>query len=199
MKRFFCLIICAFSLLLPLCLVASAEEVETVPTEPEQVTTAPEVEQTAPEQTEEDAVPWSTFVSNALGEYAGEILSALAFAGSGVLIFLFKKGLLPTVSKMLASLGDKSKDAADAAKKALETASEVAKNTSATVEEMNAKLEEFEKNNGNKIDSYKAVIAMQTEMIGSLLLNLRLTPDQRGAVENTMADIKKAMEGGDAR
>lgn len=188
-KTIFALLI-ALLVCFSLCLSASAEEAPAV--DPGTDIT------TETDTTTETDVPWSTFVSDMLGEYAGEILSALAFAGSGILIFLFKKGLLPTISKALVTLGDKSSDAADAAKKALDTAADVAKKTAETVDDMNVKMQAFEKDNANKIDSYKQVLTLQTDMIGTLLLNLRLTPDQRGAVEKTMEDIKKAMEGGDA-
>lgn len=188
-KNIFALLI-AILVCFSLCLSASAEEEPTI--DPETDIT------TETDATTETDVPWSTFVSDMLGEYAGEILSALAFAGSGILIFLFKKGLLPTISKALVTLGDKSSDAADAAKKALDTSADVAKKTAETVDDMNVKMQAFEKDNANKIDSYKQVLTLQTDMIGTLLLNLRLTPDQRGAVEKTMEDIKKAMEGGDA-
>ena len=190
-KTIFALLI-AILVCFSLCLSASAEEAPAVDPAEDAATNAAENTETVSD------VPWSTFVSDMLGEYAGEILSALAFAGSGILIFLFKKGLLPTISKALVTLGDKSSDAADAAKKALDTAADVAKKTAETVDDMNVKMQAFEKDNANKIDSYKQVLTLQTDMIGTLLLNLRLTPDQRGAVEKTMEDIKKAMEGGDA-
>lgn len=186
MKKTVLILVFSIILCLSLCFASSAEEAPATDTTTESETVS------------EENVPWSTFVADMLGDHAGEILSALAFAGSGILIFLFKKGLLPTISKSLVALGDRSSDAADAAKKALETAADVASKTAATVDDMNAKLEGFEADSSSKIESYKQILSLQTDMIGTLLLNLRLTPDQRGDVEKTMAEIKKAMEGGDA-
>lgn len=181
MKKIVLLFALCLVLSLSLTVFASAEEAGAVADVP--ATETPE----APAE----EVPLSTFVTDFIGENAAEILSAVSVVVSAVIIFLFKKGLLPTVSALFGKIGDKTEEVSSAATKAAETAKDISDKAQKAIDEMSEKFAAYEGKSEKKLELYGEIIAIQTQMIGSLMLNLRLSPDQRAAVESAMQEIVK--------
>lgn len=159
--------------------------------------TAPSTE-SAP-VSDETSEPFSTYISGLIGEYAAEILSALSAVGALIVGILFKKGLLPVVSNSLTKIGDGTAKVAEETSKALAAAEGVARETASSVKELEDKLKEIEAENSDKMAVFRETLCLQTEMLGTLMLNLRLSPDQRAEVEKIMFAVKNNNgEGGGA-
>lgn len=186
MKKIVLLFAICLVLSLSITVFASAEEAGAVAGAP--VTETPGTETT---EAPAEEVPLSTFVSDFIGENAAEILSAVSVVVSAVIVFLFKKGLLPTVSALFGKIGDKTEEVSSAATKAAETAKDISEKAQKAIDEMSEKFAEYEGKSDKKLELYGEIISIQTQMIGNLMLNLRLSPDQRAAVESAMQEIAK--------
>lgn len=186
MKKIVLIFTLCLVLSLSITVFASAEEAGAV-------AGAPVTENTVTETPEAPAeeVPLSTFVSDFIGDNAAEILSAVSVVVSAVIVFLFKKGLLPTVSALFGKIGDKTEEVSSAATKAAETAKDISDKAQKAIDDMSEKFAAYEGKSEKKLELYGEIIAIQTQMIGSLMLNLRLSPDQRAAVESAMQEIAK--------
>lgn len=159
---------------------------------------APNPDQSA--DAEEDATATvSEAVAVWLGDYAAEILSAAGLIISGIIAMLFKKGLLPYVASALKSVGEKTKEVAEKSKEGMEIAASKVNEMSESCLRMADELSAMEAKINAANDKNAAIMAACVEMIGTLLLNLKLTVDQRAIVENALTEIKAKMEGGEGK
>lgn len=187
---------------------AAAEEVADVPPVVEDAEgvedAAPETVPTpAPEEIPEDGaedveLTTSEIIAEWLENYAAEILSAASVILGGVIALLFKKGLLPFVSKALASIADKSKELTEKSEAGMAIAAAKVDEMRENCARMASDISKLETRIKESADQNAAILTASVEMIGTLLLNLKLTVDQRAAVENAMAGIKAKIDNGEA-
>lgn len=164
---------------------------------------APGAETPAPEEIPEDGaddveMTTSELLAEWLGDYAAEILSAASVIVGGIVALLFKKGLLPFVSKALSAVADSSKKLSDQNAAGLAEYGIKVEDVRLNCEKMASKVDQLEAQLSASADKNAAVLKCTTEMIGTLLLNLKLTVDQRALVEDAMAEVKAKLGGGDA-
>ena len=153
----------------------------------------------APEDSAEGVeMTTSELLAEWLGDYAAEILSAASVIVGGLVAILFKKGLLPFVSKALSAVADSSKKLSDQNAAGLAEYGIKVEDVRLNCEKMASKVDQLEAQLSASTDKNAAVLKCTTEMIGTLLLNLKLTVDQRALVEDAMAEVKAKLGGGDA-
>ena len=172
---------------------------ETVPTPAPE---APDAETPAPapeDGAEADEMTTSELLAEWLGDYAAEILSAASVIVGGIVALLFKKGLLPFVSKALSAVADSSKKLSDQNAAGLAEYGIKVEDVRLNCEKMASKVDQLEAQLIASTDKNAAVLKCTTEMIGTLLLNLKLTVDQRALVEDAMAEVKAKLGGGEER
>ena len=151
----------------------------------------------APNEQEGENLTVSELLAQWLEEYAAEILSAASVIVGGIVALLFKKGLLPFVSKALSAVADSSKKLSDQNAAGLAEYGIKVEDVRLNCEKMASKVDQLEAQLSASTDKNAAVLKCTTEMIGTLLLNLKLTVDQRAAVENAMAEVKAKLGGGE--
>lgn len=218
MKKLACIFAAAFiSLSLLFCLPAQAEEIadppasdsveETPDSTPETPAELPESgditadDQTtspSPEASEEAEATFSELLAEWLSEYAAEILSAASVIVGGVIAVLFKKGFLPFVAKALSGIAESSKALADKSEAGMLESSLKVEEMRENCAKMADEIKALEQKLTASTDTNAEVLRCTTEMIGTLLLNLKLSVDQRAIVENAMAAVK-AKTGGDCK
>ena len=104
MKKYIIAII-AVILLLCLCTYTVYAE-EPLTTEGEIVEQTSSVDTAAEDELAAEKVPFSEQIIEYIKPYLAEIVSALTFLGTIILAFLYKKGLLPTISAVFAKICD---------------------------------------------------------------------------------------------
>lgn len=173
---------------------------DTTAESPENGGNSAESESTAPAPNEQEGedLTVSELLAQWLEEYAAEILSAASVIVGGIVALLFKKGLLPFVSKALSAVADSSKKLSDQNAAGLAEYGIKVEDVRLNCEKMASKVDQLEAQLSASTDKNAAVLKCTTEMIGTLLLNLKLTVDQRALVEDAMAEVKAKLGGGDA-
>lgn len=136
-------------------------------------------------------------------EYSGEILSALAFVGSLIIAFTYKKGLLPLIKSALGALGSvvsalreqtensisKSSDAIDYLRERLISTEELIESLTLNVAELSEKLK-------SKAESEKAderariIIESQVDMLGEIFMTSSLPQYAKDRVGEKLATMK---------
>ena len=168
------------------------------PEAPGAETPAPAPEEIPEDGAEADEMTTSELLAEWLSDYAAEILSAASVIVGGIVALLFKKGLLPFVSKALSAVADSSKKLSDQNAAGLAEYGIKVEDVRLNCEKMASKVDQLEAKLSASADKNAAVLKCTTEMIGTLLLNLKLTVDQRALVEDAMAEVKAKLGGGDA-
>lgn len=100
--RFFIAFILILSLCLALCLFVSAEEAEENAPEPQIAVS----EENGASETVEETQGFASVVWDWVSEHLPEIFSGAGVVGVGVLLFLWKKGLLPIVDRVLKKIAE---------------------------------------------------------------------------------------------
>ena len=138
--------------------------------------------------------------------YADEILSALAFVGSLLIAFAYKRGLLPIIkgalsnmSQATARLKDEAKAATDKAAEALEKATEklsVAENMlkimTDRLDELNAKLD-LARENEERYGEMKLILSSQIDMLYEIFISSSLPAYQKEAIGERISEMKKQL------
>lgn len=153
----------------------------------------------APNEQEGEDLTVSELLAQWLEEYAAEILSAASVIIGGIVALLFKKGLLPFVSKALNAVSEGTKKLSEQNAAGLAASGIKVEEMRETCEKMASKVDQLEAQLSAATDKNAAVLKCTTEMIGTLLLNLKLTVDQRASVEDAMAEVKAKLGGGEDR
>ena len=146
-----------------------------------------------------------------VSEYATEILCAMTFAGSLILAFAYKKGLLPIVKGSLLSIGNavsKVKDSVgesaekgvklgESIEKGLENTKTVLDGLVKKISELDTALEERlsdESERAHEAEVLRLVLLSQIEMLRDIFMSAALPQYQKDAVGERIAKMKGALE-----
>ena len=147
-------------------------------------------------------------------EYATEILCALTFAGSLVLAFAYKKGLLPLIKGSLVTIGNAvskiNDDTSESAEKGTELEKNISNSLAAAKETVNAlteriseldcdvkkKLEDEDKQS-RTCQELRAVMDAQIDMLYGIFMCAALPQYQKDAIGERVAKMKEAIKGND--
>lgn len=161
---------------------AAAEEPEATPTtetatvtEPAPTTEAPPVTDTE----DEPAPAWTTAVGDWIAENAPQILSGGTIALSAVLLWLFKKGLLPAVVRSLTGIKGLMTDYAGKADGALSNIGKLSGELAERFNDLSAKLEAQVKQSAAAAEMANTVIRSQADMLYELMMRCNLPAGEK--------------------
>lgn len=139
-------------------------------------------------------------------KHSDKILSALSFVASLVIVFAYKKGLLPILKGALSKLSDtvsglreSCKEANEGARTALSSAEEKLALAEKAVCELTEKLTSIEaeleasKGIGKSISKVEAVISSQVDMLYEIFMTSSLPLYQKEAVGEKISEMKKSL------
>ena len=146
-----------------------------------------------------------------VSEYATEILCAMTFAGSIILAFAYKKGLLPIVKGSLLSIGnavstvkdsvgesaEKGVKLGESIEKGLENTKTVLDGLVKKISELDTALEERlsdESERAHEAEVLRLVLLSQIEMLRDIFMSAALPQYQKDAVGERIAKMKGALE-----
>lgn len=140
----------------------------------------------------------------AVGESSAEILSVLAFVGSLIVAFAYKKGLLPTVKNGIGAIGNavvQLKDATDGYSKhqdelisrlseRLDAAEEILVGFAGTIDEVIKKTEDGSDAAEDRANM-KALMSAQIDMLYDIFMTSSLPQYQKDAVSQRIREMKE--------
>lgn len=143
----------------------------------------------------------------AVGEFSGEIASALAFIGSLIVAFAYKRGLMPTVKSGIGAIGgavSQLKDSTESYSKhqdellaefteRLTRAEEVLEKFGNAIEEIAEKTEDG-KHAAEDRANMKALMAAQIDMLYDIFMTSSLPQYQKDAVNKRIQEMKEVTE-----
>ena len=146
-----------------------------------------------------------------VGEYATEILCAMTFAGSLILAFAYKKGLMPIVRGSLLSIGnavtkvkesvgesaEKGNKLGESIEKGLENTKNVLDGLVEKISELDTALEERlsnESERAHESEVLRLVLLSQIDMLRDIFMSAALPQYQKDAVGERIAKMKGALE-----
>ena len=173
-----------------------------------------ELDSVVEEETTVESAPVEDTESNvfeelyaAVGEFSGEIASALAFIGSLIVAFAYKRGLMPTVKSGIGAIGG----AVNQLKDSTESYSKHQDELLAEFTERLARAEEMLEKFGNAIEkiaektedgkhaaedraNMKALMAAQIDMLYDIFMTSSLPQYQKDAVNKRIQGMKEVTE-----
>ncbi len=180
---------------------ASATEVKTQADTSENSSNAYESEQPSTENTN----PFAEVYKYAC-THADDIFSVLAFIGSLVLAFAYKKGLMPTLSSALGNLRTSVKTISDTAEKTLAENENAYADFKANMEligkgldtlcisvaELNKRLCESEKQ-ADEAKAMKTIMSAQVDMLYNIFMSSSLPQYSKDAVGERISEMRAAL------
>lgn len=170
---------------------------------------APIIEDAIENETVYEARDASIFddIYGAVMENADKILSALAFCGTVIVGFAYKKGLLPLLGKAMTAIsrsvegikedGIKSAESAEKRLTDIDTSiKEIRESASATktaISEIEDHLARYE-NAMTQYSSMKTVMAAQTDMLYSVFMSSALPQYQKEEIGERISEMKKELK-----
>lgn len=149
--------------------------------------------------------PFSLFFET-VSAYSAELLSALAFVGSLILAFCYKKGLIPLVESALSAIAKAvggirekaeatesvSRELCESLTKRLEAAEGVIAELGTAISTTTAALDAYEKSGGERA-SMKIVLQAQIDMLYDIFMTSALPQYQKDAVGERISKMKEAL------
>lgn len=149
--------------------------------------------------------PFSLFFET-VSSYSSELLSALAFIGSIILAFCYKKGLMPLVENTLSAIAkavggirekaeateSKSRELCDTLTKRLEAAEGVIAQLGEAITNTSKTLDAYESAEGERA-SMKIVLSAQIDMLYDIFMTSSLPQYQKDAVGERISKMKEAL------
>lgn len=149
--------------------------------------------------------PFALFFAT-VSEYSAELLSALAFIGSLILAFCYKKGLLPLVesaltaiAKAVGSIREKadatetvSRELTDTLTKRLEAAEGVIEQLGTAISSTSAALDAYQRTTGERA-AMRLVLGAQIDMLYDIFMTSSLPQYQKDAVGERICKMKEAL------
>ena len=143
----------------------------------------------------------------AVGEFSGEIASALAFIGSLIVAFAYKRGLMPTVKSGIGAIGgavSQLKDSTESYSKhqdellaeftdRLSRAEDVLERFGDAIEEIAEKTEDS-KHAAEDRANMKALMSAQIDMLYDIFMTSSLPQYQKDAVNQRIKEMKEVTE-----
>ena len=184
---------------------AEVEESATVTDSTASAEQATDVE-AAPEQEAAPANPFAE-VFDAVLVHADKILSALAFIGSLILAFTYKKGLLPSLSRILGSIGASVKEVSEKAGSSAASNESALTEISSRVGEIGSLFErmservdtlsralEQEKADAQSNAAIQTVMTAQVDMLYDIFMTSSLPQYAKDAVGERIAEMKSNLK-----
>ncbi len=149
--------------------------------------------------------PFSLFFDT-VSKYSAELLSALAFVGSIILAFCYKKGLIPLVESALSAIAKAvgglrekaeatesvSRELCESLTKRLEAAEGVIAELGTAISTTTLALDAYEKSSGERA-SMKIVLEAQIDMLYDIFMTSALPQYQKDAVGERISKMKEAL------
>lgn len=149
--------------------------------------------------------PFSIFFET-ISSYSAEVLSALAFVGSLILAFCYKKGLIPLVESALSAIAKAvggirekaevtesvSRELCENLTKRLEAAEGVLAELGTAITTTTATLDTYEKTSGERA-SMKLVLEAQIDMLYDIFMTSSLPQYQKDTVGERISKMKEAL------
>ncbi len=149
--------------------------------------------------------PFSLFFET-VSAYSAEVLSALAFVGSLILAFCYKKGLIPLVESALSAIAKAvggirekaeatesvSRELCESLTKRLEAAEGVIAELGTAISTTTAALDAYEKSGGERA-SMKLVLQAQIDMLYDIFMTSALPQYQKDAVGERISKMKETL------
>lgn len=163
-----------------------------------------------PDATENDATVFDKIYTE-VGEYASEILCAMAFTGSVILAFAYKKGLLPIVKGSLVSIGNAVGKMKDSVSRSTEMGEELSKNLAGGLENaalvldtLAEKIDTLEHTLTEKLvcedertrekEALGVILTAQIDMLYDVFMCSALPQYQKDAIGERIATMKGALK-----
>ena len=163
-----------------------------------------------PVATENDATVFDKIYAE-VSEYAGEILCAMAFTGSVILAFAYKKGLLPIIKGSLVSIGNAVGKMKDSVSRSTEMSEELSKNLAYGLENSalvlgtlaekidaldNALTEKLsaESDHTREKEALGIILTAQIDMLYDVFMCSALPQYQKDAIGERIATMKGALK-----
>ena len=133
--------------------------------------------------------------------HSSEILSALAFAGSMILSFAYKRGMMPTLKKGISSIGTTVSDIKDVSKEVEKIQNELAEEVRTRLEQAESALTEIEKAlkdlSTDKAEHEKtnAVIGEQVSLLYDVFMFSSIPEYQKDAVGHRVEKMRSIIAG----
>ena len=145
-----------------------------------------------------------------VSEYAGEILCALAFIGSVVLAFAYKKGLMPIVKSSLVTIGNAMSKMKDSVNKNAERGEEMNREIASgldgavkVIQTLGERIDALEKSLTERIadkdetarerEALSMIMTSQIDMLYEIFMSASLPQYQKDAIGEKIAKMKGAL------
>ena len=145
-----------------------------------------------------------------VSEYAGEILCALAFIGSVVLAFAYKKGLMPIVKSSLVTIGNAMSKMKDSVNKNAERGEEMNREIASgldgavkVIETLGERIDTLEKSLTERLadkdetarerEALSIIMTSQIDMLYEIFMSASLPQYQKDAIGEKIAKMKGAL------
>lgn len=147
---------------------------------------------------------------NEVSEYAGEILCALAFIGSVVLAFAYKKGLMPIVKSSLVTIGNAMSKMKDSVNRNAERGEEMNREIASgldgavkVIETLGERIDALEKSLTERLadkdetarerEALSIIMTSQIDMLYEIFMSASLPQYQKDAIGEKIAKMKGAL------
>ena len=145
-----------------------------------------------------------------VSEYAGEILCALAFIGSVVLAFAYKKGLMPIVKSSLVTIGNAMSKMKDSVNKNAERGEEMNREIASgldgavkVIQTLGERIDALEKSLTERLadkdeaarerEALSIIMTSQIDMLYEIFMSASLPQYQKDAIGEKIAKMKGAL------
>ena len=145
-----------------------------------------------------------------VSEYAGEILCALAFIGSVVLAFAYKKGLMPIVKSSLVTIGNAMSKMKDSVNKNAERGEEMNRAIASgldgavkVIQTLGERIDALEKalterladkdETAREREALSIIMTSQIDMLYEIFMSASLPQYQKDAIGERIAEMKGAL------
>lgn len=145
-----------------------------------------------------------------VSEYAGEILCALAFIGSVILAFAYKKGLMPIVKSSLVTIGNAMSKMKDSVNKNAERGEEMNREIASgldgavkVIQTLGERIDALEKSLTERLadkdetarerEALSIIMTSQIDMLYEIFMSASLPQYQKDAIGEKIAKMKGAL------
>ncbi len=187
------LLIFAFAMVLVItlfCFPSFAEEATAEPTEEVGDIVTPPSDETPAEEDKAATVLLTEWLST----HFGDVAAAVGAVGMAVVVWMFKKGLLPAVLKSLGHVKDSSEKYSGEFKEETKALVQLIECAEKRLAESEAKLEELIESYQAQQDATAEAYELQTDLINHIMMNLRIPNELKTKISTDSANVKAALE-----
>ena len=151
----------------------------------------PPVPENVPESENEAA---TVLVTDWLAEHFGDVAAAVGAVVAAVLVWMFKKGLLPAVLKSLSHVKESAEKYSGEFKEETKAVVALLECAERRLQESDGKIEELLSRYQEQQNATAEAYELQTELINYIMMNLRIPNELKAEISNRTAEIKAAIE-----